>query len=154
MPEPRAKAEEVKGHLRLALGFLGSAHIPADATEAEVRNALSRSYYALFHICQAWLANRGVPRQKRAQQGALLDQIGRGRGQASKRQLAAFQGVREKADYQPGLFTGEGIRGDPERFREFAWVEARRMRDEFNRYSSELETLLEARSDVREDDDR
>jgi len=34
--------------------------IPDDASEWEVRNAISRAYYAVFHMCHAWLALRHV----------------------------------------------------------------------------------------------
>jgi uncharacterized protein (UPF0332 family) len=42
-------------HLRLADGLIETAKISRDCSEYDIRNAYSRSYYALFHACHGYL---------------------------------------------------------------------------------------------------
>jgi uncharacterized protein (UPF0332 family) len=47
-------------HLRLGEGFIISAAVGDGASEYEIRNAFSRTYYALFHVCYAHLLARQI----------------------------------------------------------------------------------------------
>ena len=54
-PEVKNRAN---AHLRLGEGFINSATVCDSSAEYEIRNAFSRAYYALFHVCYAHLLGR------------------------------------------------------------------------------------------------
>lgn len=56
-PEVKRRAN---AHLRLGEGFITSAMVGDRSTEYEIRNAFSRTYYALFHVCYAHLLGRQI----------------------------------------------------------------------------------------------
>jgi len=94
---------KVRQHLRMARGFLETAAVPADRSEFEERNALSRSYYAMFHACCAWLAipregRNGIP--GRLKHAELLDEMHRRRGKRFGDFVRDIRGLRRAADYR------------------------------------------------------
>jgi uncharacterized protein (UPF0332 family) len=54
-----AGSDVAANHLRLADGLIGTTAIRRDCSEYEMRNAYSRSYYALFHACHGYLRAAG-----------------------------------------------------------------------------------------------
>jgi uncharacterized protein (UPF0332 family) len=66
---------EVEEHLRLAEGFISTASVSSTATECEIRNALSRAYYAVMHICHGWLAMHDVPLAERDKHWMMHEEI-------------------------------------------------------------------------------
>jgi hypothetical protein len=46
---------QTAARLKLAKGFFGTIRLVVEGSEYEVRNALSRCYYAFFHLCHAAL---------------------------------------------------------------------------------------------------
>ena len=134
--------EEVEEHLRLAEGFITSAFISPDASECDVRNAFSRGYYALLHVCKAWLAMMDVSEDLRYQHGQVLREIGSRRGEDSKRRLKDIYGLREDADYRPQMFTARPFFGDIERFRAVASAWIADARAEFDLYAVEVRQFL------------
>src|ERR1700691_1548631 len=130
---------ESDAHLRLARQFLASAELPRDATEAQVRNTLSRSYYALFHICNAWLVYKKVRRKKRMNRGPLLHSISKHGGPEARERLRVFQRRREEADYTPGVLESAEFRGDLDRFRAFASRSLQEVRTVVVEYESRIE---------------
>lgn len=135
------KQTEVDGHLALAKGFLSTVSLDSEANEYAIRNALSRSYYALFHICNAWLAKqpRLVPRDRRKNHDKLQKEIGRFRGMASQVRLKDFYKLREDADYRPEMLGRHKYSGDIDLFRDSAIEDVDKMRNEFRRYLIDLE---------------
>jgi uncharacterized protein (UPF0332 family) len=135
--------QEVRRHLRLAKGFMATAIIRDNSKEFEIRNALSRSYYALFHVCHAWLAMKNVPLTKRRNRPGLFEQIRRKRGNEFAERLDSFWLLRKRADYdEPVLSESEGDLG---KLLLSAREEQSRMEAEFQAYASEVECSLEPR---------
>jgi uncharacterized protein (UPF0332 family) len=59
MLSPEAK-KKARAHLRLGEGFITSAEVGDASSEYDIRNAFSRAYYALFHVCYAHLLGREI----------------------------------------------------------------------------------------------
>jgi uncharacterized protein (UPF0332 family) len=90
----------VKQHLRLAKGFLDSAILSVSGTEFDVRNALSRSYYAMFHACNALILSCGMVPSK--SHGGLRAQAQRLLGKPFGRLVSDLYELRRVADYGAG----------------------------------------------------
>jgi uncharacterized protein (UPF0332 family) len=90
----------VRAHLALAEGFAGTAII--GPSEYEIRNAFSRAYYALYHVCIAYLWCTGFDVGRlRKKHGALHDAIGTRLGSSFANFLRRFYELRRKSDYIP-----------------------------------------------------
>jgi hypothetical protein len=84
----------------------------ADRSEQELRDALSRSYYSIYHAARAWV-------------GSGKGGLGHGELQAKVRErdpelddtIRDLYVLREKADYDPEM-VGRDYEGDIERFRQ------------------------------------
>lgn len=84
----------------------------ADRSEQELRDALSRSYYSVYHAARAWV-------------GSGKGGLGHGELEAKVRErdpeladtIHEFHILREKADYDPEM-VGRDYKGDIERFRQ------------------------------------
>jgi uncharacterized protein (UPF0332 family) len=101
---------------------------------------LSRSYYALFHVCHAWLAIKNVPLTKRRQHEALIREIWNKRGKDFGDRLEGFWRLRKQADYdEPEIFEGEG---ELELHRLVARESLRQMEAEFESYATEVESSV------------
>ncbi len=131
---------ESDAHLRLARLFLTSAVLAADANEAQVRNGLSRAYYALFHFCNALLVYLDVPPKRRNRHGPLQSAISQHVGVEAMKRLQLFQRRRETADYNPGILEGAEYNGDLDRYRAFANTSVQEIRNVIVDY----EQLIEA----------
>ena len=135
-----AGRQEVRQHVRLAKGFMETAVIQDDADEFQVRNALSRSYYGLFHACHAWLAMNNVPFSRRSQHELLIKEIGDRRGKEFGERLKAFWVLRKQADYdRPELLAAKPFQGDVVKLRASARGDRGRMVAELSSYASEVE---------------
>ena len=98
--------EQQKARLALA-GRLRE--LADNSSESELRNALSRSYYSLFHaslvlLGRDWIRHENLPNQ--------LDQIYPALG----RTVEELSKLRERADYEPDFVTRE-FSGDLDLFR-------------------------------------
>ena len=134
--------QEVRRHLRLAKGFIESAVIRDDSNEFEIRNALSRSYYGLFHACHSWLALRNVPFSKRSQHEMVIKEIGDRRGKEFGERLNEFWSLRKQADYdRPELLRGRYFPAAVNRLRLSARGDCDRMAAEMTSYVLELDGL-------------
>jgi uncharacterized protein (UPF0332 family) len=131
---------ESEAHLRLARLFLTSAVLPADANEAQVRNGLSRAYYALFHFCNALLVYLGVPPKRRNHHGPLKYAISQHVGVEAMERLRLFQRRREDADYRTGILESEEYKGDLDRYRGFASASVQEIRAVIVDYEQLIET--------------
>ncbi len=120
-----------------------TAVIRDDSGEFEIRNALSRSYYALFHVCHAWLAMKNVPLSRRKNRPDLFEGIRGKRGKEFGDRLDSFWLLRKKADYdEPVFFEFEG---DLDKLRLSAREDQGRMEAEFESYAAQVESSLEPR---------
>jgi hypothetical protein len=125
---------------------MATAVIRDDSDEFEIRNALSRSYCALFQACHAWLAMKNVPRGRRKDRPALFEQVRSKRGREYGERLDKFWLERKKADYdEPEFFGGGFFQGDLDKLRLSAREQLSLMEREFDSYASEVETFLKAR---------
>jgi len=85
----------VERRIELAEALLTSAE---HSSEAEIRNSLSRMYYAIYH-----LATAAVGSMAHGEFAASLDQIESGLGARFKR----FEDLRSRADYHPDFVVQE-----------------------------------------------
>lgn len=80
-----------------------AARLAADPTEADWRTAVSRAYYAAFHVARALLAglNFTVPRADRAHQYLVfrLSNCGESAAEHAGRDLETLRRLRNRADY-------------------------------------------------------
>ena len=80
-----------------------AARLAAEPTEADWRSAVSRAYYAAFHVARELLAglNFTVPRADRAHQYLVfrLSNAGEPTVEASGRDLDTLRRLRNRADY-------------------------------------------------------
>lgn len=140
-----AGRQEVRRHVRLAKGFMETAEIRDDSDEFQVRNALSRSYYGLFHACHAWLATNNVPFRRRSQHETLIKEIGDRRGREFGKRLEGFWLLRKQADYdRPEFFAAKPFQGDLDKFRLSARGDQGRMAVELDSYVSDIESFMES----------
>jgi uncharacterized protein (UPF0332 family) len=136
--------EEVEERLRLAKGFLATTELLADANEYEIRNALSRCYYAMYHVCNALLAAKGDP--PRTTHKDLQKEIRRSLGDPFSDNLKKWQVRRERADYESD-WVAQAYSGDVKQFRDAAVTILEEVRTEFERYGV-LITTEEAKSEA------
>jgi uncharacterized protein (UPF0332 family) len=130
---------ESEAHLRLARLFLTSAALTADANEAQVRNGISRAYYALFHFCNALLVYLSVPPKRRSHHGPLKYAVSQYVGVEAMERLRLFQRRREDADYKTGILESEEYEGDLDRYRAFANASVQEIRDVIVDYEQLIE---------------
>jgi uncharacterized protein (UPF0332 family) len=117
-----------------------------DWDEFQLRNALSRSYYALFHACHGWLAMKNVPKSRRKHHQLMFAQIRTKRGREFGDRLEGFWLLRMTADYDdPQLFHPDSAGVDLESFRLSVGEDLDRMKTEFDAYASEISGFLESR---------
>jgi uncharacterized protein (UPF0332 family) len=143
---------ESDAHLRLARLFLMSAALPPDANEAQVRNGLSRGYYALFHFCNALLVYLGVPPKRRNRHVALQYAVSQHVGVEAMERLQLFQRRREDADYKTGILESDEYKGDLDRYRAFANASVQEIRQVIVDYEQLIETAK--RKVVNDEDSR
>ncbi len=138
-----SKHAEVSGHFQLAEALLAAAKIKKDeSSEVGVRRALSTGYYALLHVCNAWLAMKNVPLSRRGQHNVLRDELAKKRGPEAASGLNKFFLIRKDADYNPRMFQSKPYFGDFERFRVLAIEILEEMRIEFEQYAPDIRKLL------------
>jgi len=91
MDKPRQSA----ARLNLATGIFKTVDISPDASEYEIRNALSRCYYAFFHLSHVVLGRycgHALVSTEVGKQDALLGEF-----------VATLQALRIEADYIPDV---------------------------------------------------
>jgi uncharacterized protein (UPF0332 family) len=104
-------------HLGLALGFFVSIQFSSQSSEYDIRNGLSRLYYAFFHVCLAFILSQEQDIDKlRHSHGMLHAAIGRQLGKYMDSFLRDVYKSRLESDYEPGSFTRK-YRNDLERAR-------------------------------------
>jgi hypothetical protein len=98
-----AREKAARGHLRLAEGLIRTVVLGDTASEYEIRNAFSRAYYALFHVCGGYLwASTGIDVEKVVRDhGQLRHEMGRWMGRSFERFLGDVYELRRQADYRP-----------------------------------------------------
>ncbi len=140
-----SKHAEVSGHFQLAEALLAAADADLkkdESSEVVVRRALSTSYYAVLHVCNAWLAMKNVPLSRRSHHDALRDELAKKRGPEAAAALNKFFLIRKDADYNPRMFQSKPYFGDFERFRVLALEILEEMRIEFEQYAPDIRKLL------------
>jgi len=104
MLSPQAE-RTAKAHLTLAEGFIKTAEVRDDSSQCQIRNAFSRAYYAMFHVCCAWLVGAGVDIEKvervKEEHGRLHTEMQRRIGKSFGRFLKESYELRRESDYKP-----------------------------------------------------
>ena len=83
----------------------------ADRSEQELRDALSRSYYSIYHVARAWVG----PATGKLGHGRLRARV-QGKDAQLAQTMRELYRFRERADYDPEMVVRE-YDGDLERFR-------------------------------------
>jgi len=99
--------DEIAERLRLALGLLETAEIASACSEYELRNSLSRLYYAFFHASVALLsATEPDIGQVSRDHGALHARVQRkfGKTLPISRLMRELYNLRKQCDYETGMF--------------------------------------------------
>ena len=100
-PEQRAK---VAAHLKLANGFMETAWVGSLSSEYDIRNSISRLYYAFFHASLALLFSlRSDVEHFSKNHGRVHDKV----EEIAKpigRQLRQLADLRRQCDYEADLF--------------------------------------------------
>jgi uncharacterized protein (UPF0332 family) len=104
-PEQKAKIE---GSLRLADGLMQTVAISSSASEYEMRNSMSRLYYAFFHVSLALLRSIGADTDKFSRDhgkvhAAVQARMGKYLGTCLKR----LYHLRKLCDYDANMFERE-----------------------------------------------
>jgi len=96
---PRAAA----AHLRLAEGLIKTVRIGEAPSEYEIRNAFSRSYYALFHACHGYLLAQKTADVNAVGKthGSLHAEMERRMGRSFGQFLRDCYELRRMSDYRP-----------------------------------------------------
>jgi len=96
------------------MGLMATVGIPDDASEWEVRNAISRAYYAVFHMCHAWFSASAC-----GQASEHLTCTGRSMWSSVRfwQRLAHFHSLRKDADYNPRMVEAKEYQGSLDTFR-------------------------------------
>ena len=95
--------------------LLLAARLAADANEAAWRTAVSRAYYAAFHVARRWFTdlNFNVPRADRAHQYLVfrLGNSGESAVEQARRDLDTLRRLRNRADYDevPALTQAQAV---------------------------------------------
>jgi uncharacterized protein (UPF0332 family) len=104
MLSPEAE-RTAKAHLILGEGFIKTAKVREDSSQYETRNAFSRAYYAMFHVCCALLFGAGVDMEKvervKEEHGRLHTEMQKRMGKAFGRFLRESYELRRESDYKP-----------------------------------------------------
>ena len=98
--------DEIAERLRLALGLMETAEIAVTCSEYELRNSLSRLYYAFFHASIALLsATESDIAQVSRNHGALHARLQRklGKTMPLTRLIRELYNVRKQCDYETGM---------------------------------------------------
>ena len=103
----------------------------ADRSEQELRDALSSSYYSVYHAARAWL----VSAKSRVGHSELEGRV-RERNPQLADTIRDLHTLREKADYDPEMVRREY--GDVERFRLAVNRELERARAAYNLIRKEI----------------
>ena len=100
-PEQTAK---VAAHLQLANGFMETVRIGALSSEYDIRNSISRLYYAFFHASLALLHTvRSDVERFSKNHGRVHDEVARRIGKPMGRRLRELYELRRMCDYEAGL---------------------------------------------------
>src|SRR5258708_35864341 len=98
--------DEIAERLRLALGLMETAKIAPTCSEYELRNSLSRLYYAFFHASIALLsATEAAIVQISKDHGALHARLQQkfGKSVLITRVIRELYDVRKRCDYETGM---------------------------------------------------
>src|ERR1035437_1017747 len=101
--ETKTRINQYRG---LALGLFQSVRFPAGCSEYDIRNGLSRLYYAFFHASLALLLSREVNIETiRKSHGMVQTGIDRHLGKSVGRRFRELYAARLQADYEPDMIA-------------------------------------------------
>ena len=102
---PEETKRRIAEYLGLSLGLFLSVRVSATSTEYDVRNGLSRLYYAFFHASLAFLLSQGQNIETyRRTHGDVHAAIDKRMGKYLGRFVRELYRSRQQADYEPAFF--------------------------------------------------
>jgi len=107
---------EVAARLRLASGLFDTAVITESSSEYDIRNAMSRLYYAFFHVSVALLLSIGLNVESK-DHGRVQTAVQRRMGKPLGDSLKKLYRIRKFCDYDAAMF-GREYSGDIEKARQ------------------------------------
>jgi uncharacterized protein (UPF0332 family) len=124
--------EEVASRLRLAEGFMATVEISSSSSEYDIRNSLSRLYYAFFHaglallLCSGWNVEP-IAKDHGKVHSAVQARMGKYMGVFVRK----FYRLRQLCDYDETMFEKE-YGGDIEKVRQDFILLIKRARTNFH----------------------
>ena len=125
--------ERIAARLRLALGLLDTVRITSSSSEYDIRNCLSRLYYALFHASLALLTASEPDIEAVAKShGMVHARIQRrfGKTMSISRTIRELYDLRKQSDYEADMFAKK-YRGNIETARKEAILLLKRAKADF-----------------------
>lgn len=123
--------KRISDYLGLSLGLFLSVQFSAASSEYDVRNGLSRLYYAFFHASLAFLLSQGENIDRiRKEHGRVQAAVARRMGKPLGNFLHDLYRSRQRADYEP-TFLAAAYGGDIEKARTDALLLADRAKRNF-----------------------
>lgn len=142
----------IKGRLELAKCFRALARFGDSAGECEIRNALSRSYYAVFHASVAFLMAKNEPGSKgNINHEQLQGKIGVILGKGAKSTLQALLSDRTQADYDWN-YLDRKFQGSVETFRAQAALRLEVHSAEYEAYLERIWKIDEEKGQARQEE--
>lgn len=98
--------EGVAAKLRLALGLMETVNIGSLSSEYDIRNSLSRLYYAFFHVSLALLltTDPNIGRIS-SNHGMVHERVQRRLGKTMSRLVRELYALRRECDYETDMFA-------------------------------------------------
>ena len=127
---------------------MSSVEVTASSSEHEIRNALSRCYYAVMHACKPWLILHKEVLSTSINHKVLQAMIRDRRGPDAGKRLQAIFRVRWEADYRVDMLMAGPYYGDLEKFRVMAISKVEAARQEMQEYQDEVGRSLNASHQV------
>lgn len=130
MLTPELKAN-VASRLRLASGLMATVQIGSQSSEYDIRNSLSRLYYAFFHASLALLATTdpNIDRMSRTH-GAVHEKIQSRFGKRMSRVVREIYDLRRESDYETNMFS-DRYRDNIEEARKWSILLLKRVKTDF-----------------------
>lgn len=138
---PEIKAN-VASRLRLASGLMSTVRIGSQSSEYDIRNSLSRLYYAFFHASLALLTTaepdiKTISRTHGSVHSRIQDRLGKSMG----RLLRELYDLRRRSDYESQMFS-DRFRDNIEEARKQSIVVLKRARTNFDWLCREADKTL------------
>jgi uncharacterized protein (UPF0332 family) len=130
---PSQLQDRIASRLRLAMGLVETAKIGPSSSEYDIRNSLSRMYYAFFHASLALLlATESQVERVSRNHGMVHERVQRRFGKTTSitKTMRELYGLRRESDYETDMFATR-YRGNIEEARQESILLLKRAKKDF-----------------------